>query len=97
VPFPDFRDAHAPVRLPMHRYLVHPRSRVQTGSESVAAPLVRADTANIEVLTDPQSVNAVSYLAVRARLLDAGTNISMLQSDAVLVAAPRIDHLPGWN
>ena len=41
-PFPDFRDAHAPVRLPTHRDPVQPRSRVQAGAESVAAPLVRA-------------------------------------------------------
>ena len=94
-PFPDFRDAHAAVRLPAHRDPVQPRSRVQAGAESVAAPLVRADARNIEVLTDFQPVNTVGDLAVLARLLDARTEISVPQRDAVLVAARGIDNLPG--
>ena len=92
-PFPDFRDAHAPVRLPTHRDLVQPRSRVQAGAESVAAPLVRAHALNIEVLTDLQPVNAVGDLAVLARLLDARTEIGVPQRDAVSVAARGIDNL----
>jgi len=47
------------------------------------------------VLTDPQSVNAVRDFAVLARLLDAWTEIGVLQRDAVLVAARGIDNLPG--
>jgi hypothetical protein len=39
------------------------------------------------MLTHSQPVDAVGDLAVRARLLDAGTEVSVLQSDAVLVAA----------
>ena len=77
-PFADFRDAHTPVRLPTHRDLVEPRSRVQAGAKSVAAPLVRADARNIEVLTDSQPVNTVGDLAVLARLLDSWTEIGVL-------------------
>jgi hypothetical protein len=47
-PLPDLRDAHTPVRLPAHRDPVQPRSRVQAGAESVAAPLVGADAPNIK-------------------------------------------------
>jgi hypothetical protein len=95
VPLPNFRDPHASIRQPAHRDLVQPRSRVQAGAESVAAPLVGGDAANIEVLTDPQPVNAVRNLAVRARLLDSWTEIRVLQSDAVSVAARGIDNLTG--
>lgn len=38
-----------------------------------------------QVLTDPQSVNAVSDLAVRARLLNSWTEIGVLQRDTVLL------------
>ena len=83
------------MRQPTHRHPVQPRSRVQAGSESVAATLVRADAPNIEMLTDFQSVDAVRELSVRARLLDAGTDVGMPQRDAALVAASDIDNLPG--
>jgi len=63
-PFPDLRDAHAPVWLPVNRHPVQPRSRVQAGVESVAAPLVRADAPNIE-----EPVNAVcSGMAILRRI-----------------------------
>ena len=87
MPLPDLRDAHTPVRLPAHRDPVQPGSRVQAGAKSVAAPLVRADAPNIEVLTCFEPVNAICNLAVRARLLDASTEIGVLQRDAPLVAA----------
>jgi hypothetical protein len=45
------------------------------------------------VLTDLQPVDAVGDLAVGAQLLDAGTKVSVRQSDAVLVAARGIDNL----
>jgi len=96
-PFPDFRDAYAPVRLPAHRDLVQPRSRVQTATKSVAAPLVGADARNIEVLTDFQPVNAVGDLAVLARLLDARTEEGVSQRDAVFIAAGGIHNLTRWN
>ena len=86
-PFPDFRDAHAAVRLPAHRDPVQPCSRIQAGAESVAAPLVRADARNIEVLTDFQPVNTLGNLGVLARLLDSGTEIGVSQCNAVFVAA----------
>jgi len=86
-PLPDFRDAHAAVRLPAHRDLVQPRSRVQAGAESVAAALVCADAPNIEMLTDFHPVDSVGNLAVLARLLDAWTEICVPQRDAPLVAA----------
>jgi hypothetical protein len=47
------------------------------------------------MLTDFQSVNAIRDLAVRARLLDACTEVAVFQRDAVLVAARSINHLPG--
>ncbi|MGB8782131.1 MAG: hypothetical protein WCD02_03365 [Terriglobales bacterium] len=94
-PFPDFRHAHTPVRLPTHRDPVQPRSRVQAGAESVAAPLICADARNIEVLTDLQPVDAVGNLAVLARLLDSRTEIGVSQRDAVSIAAGGIDDLPG--
>ena len=86
-PLPDFRDAHAPVRLPAYRDFVQPRSRVQAGAKSVAAPLVCADARNVEVLTDFQPVNTLGDLAVLARLLDSRTEIGVSQRDAVFVAA----------
>ncbi|MGB6625477.1 MAG: hypothetical protein WBE43_11900 [Candidatus Acidiferrales bacterium] len=92
-PFPDLRDAHAPVWLPAHRHPVQPRSSIQAGAESVAAPLVYADARNVEVLTDPQPVNAGRDLAVLARLLDAWTEVRVSQRDAALVAARSIDNL----
>ena len=94
-PFPDLRDAHASVWLPTHRDSIQPSSRVQAGAESVAAPLVGADAPNVEVLTDLDSVNAARDLAVLARLLDSRTEKGVSQRDAVLVAARRIDNLPG--
>ncbi len=96
-PLPDLRDAHAPVRLPAHRDPVEPRSRVQARTKSVAAPLIGSDAPNIKVLTYFEPVNAIRNLAVRTRLLDAWTEIRMLQSDAALIAARRIDHLTGRN
>jgi hypothetical protein len=45
------------------------------------------------MLTDFQSVNAVRDLAVLARLLDAWTEIRVLQRYAALVAARGIDNL----
>lgn len=86
-PFPDFRDAHAPIRLPAHGDPVQPSSRVQPGSESVAAPLVRADARNVEVLTDSQPVNALGNLGVLSRLLDSWTEKGVSQRDAVSIAA----------
>lgn len=86
-PFPDLRDPHAPVRLPAHRDPVEPRSRVQARTKSVAAPLIGSDAPNIKVLTYVEPVNAIRNLAVRTRLLDAWTEVGVLQSDAVLVAA----------
>ena len=94
-PLANLHDAHAPVRLPAYRDLVQPRSRVQAGTKSVAAPLVSAHASNVEVLSDLQPVDAVGDLAVRARLLDPWTEIRMLQSDAPFVAARDIDNLPG--
>jgi hypothetical protein len=52
---------------------------------------------NVEVLTDLKPVNAVGDLAVFARLLDAGTEVSVSQRDAALVAARGIDDLIGRN
>lgn len=96
-PSPNFRDAHASVRQPAHLDPVQPRSRVQAGSESVPASLVRAEASNIEMLTDPQPVNTFGDFGILAQLLDAGTKVSVLQSDAPLVAARRIDNLPSRN
>ena len=45
--------------------------------------------------SDPQPVDTVGDLPVLARLLDAGTEVSVLQSDAVIVAARRIGNLTG--
>ncbi len=87
MPQADSRDAHASVRQPAHRDLVEPSSRVQTGAESVAAPLIRSDAPKIKVLTHFQSVNAIRNLAVRARLLDSRTEVRVSQRDAALVAA----------
>ena len=64
-PVPDLRDAHAPVRQPAHRDPVHPRSSIQAGAESAAAPLVRAYARNIEVLTDSQI--SISFSAANHR------------------------------
>jgi hypothetical protein len=94
-PFPDLRDSHAPVRQSSHRDLVQPRCRIQARTKSVAAPLVRAHATNIKVLTCFEPVNAIRNLAVCARLLDASTEVSVLQSDAVFVAARGIDNLCG--
>jgi len=96
-PLPDLRDANAAVRLPAHRYPVEPSSRVQARPESVATPLVGANAPNIEVLTDLQPADAVGDLAVRARLLDASTEVRVLQRYAALVAARGIDNLTRWN
>jgi len=85
-PLPDLRDADAPVRQPAHRDLVEPSSRIQTGSESVAAPLIGSDAPNIKVLTYSEPVNSVGDLAIFARLLDSRAKVCVLQSDAVLVA-----------
>jgi hypothetical protein len=49
------------------------------------------------MLTDFESVNAVCDLAVLARLLDAWTEIGVLQRDAVFVAARGSDNLGGRN
>ena len=86
-PFADFRDAHTPVRLPAHRDLVQPHSRIQAGAKSVAAPLVRTHARNIEVLTDAQPVNTLGNLGVLARLLNSRTEICVSQRDAMFVAA----------
>ena len=51
----------------------------------------------IEVLTDFQPVDAVGDLAVLARLLDARTEVGVLQRDAAFVAARGIDNLPSRN
>jgi hypothetical protein len=91
VPHADFRDAHAPIRLPAHRDLVQPRSSIQAAAKSVAALLVCANAGNVEVLTDFQPVNAVGNLAVLARLLDALTEVGVSQRNAVLIAARGID------
>jgi hypothetical protein len=94
-PLPDFRDTHAAVRQPAHRDPVQPRRRVQAGAESVAAPIVRADARNLEVLSDFQPVNAGRDLAVLARLLDPWTEISVSQCDAAVAAARGIYNLTG--
>jgi hypothetical protein len=47
------------------------------------------------VLTDLDSVDAICNLAVCARLLDAGTKVSVLQGDAAIVATRRINDLTG--
>lgn len=94
-PFADFRDAHAAIRQPAHRDLVEPRSGVQAGTKSVAAPLVRPDALDVEVVTDLEPVNAVGDLAVLARLLDSRTEVSVSQRDTALVAARGIDNLAG--
>jgi hypothetical protein len=73
--------------------VLSPRSSVQAGAESVAAPLVYADARNVEVLTDLQPVNAGRDLAILARLLDAWTDVGVPQSDAVFVAAAGSDNL----
>jgi hypothetical protein len=65
-PFPDFRDPHAAIRLTAHRHPVLHRSRSQAAAESVAAPLVRADALDIDVLTNSQPVNAVGDPAARS-------------------------------
>lgn len=91
----DFRDTHAPVWQPVNGDPVQSRSRVQAGAESVAAPLVRADARNLEVLPDFQPVNAGRDLAVLARLLDPWTEIGMLQRDAAFIPASGIDNLTG--
>jgi len=49
------------------------------------------------MLTDFQPMNAVSDLAVLARLLDSGTETGVSQRDAVFVAARGIDNLGGRN
>ncbi len=95
MPQADSRDAHASVRQPAHRDLVEPRSGVQAGTKSVAAPLVRPDALDVEVVTDLEPVNAVGDLAVLARLLDSRTEVSVSQRDTALVAARGIDNLPG--
>ena len=95
MPFPDFRDAHAPVRQPAHRDLVQPRSRIQARAKSVAAPLVRTNALNVEVLTDFQPVNTLGNLGVLARLLNTRTEIGVSERDAVPVAARGIDNLAG--
>ena len=91
-PFSDLRDAHAPVQQPAHRHPVQPRSSIQAGAESVAAPLVYADARNVEVLTDLQPVNAGRDLAVLARLLDAWTDVGVPQRDAVFAALKLVYH-----
>jgi hypothetical protein len=78
----------------VNRHPVQPRSSIQAGAESVAAPLVYADARNVEVLTDLQPLNAGRDLAVLARLLDAWTDVGVPQCDAVFVAASGIDNLP---
>jgi hypothetical protein len=47
------------------------------------------------MLTNLQPVNAIRDLAVLARLLDARMEVSVLQRDAAIVAARRINNLPG--
>jgi hypothetical protein len=94
-PLPNLRHAHAPVRLPAQRDSIQPRSRLQAGAEAVAAPLVSSYATKVEMLTHPKPVNAIRDLSIRARLLDAGTKVSVRQSDAVPVAARGIDNLPG--
>jgi hypothetical protein len=49
------------------------------------------------MLTDLEPVYAVGDLAVRSRLLDAKTEVSMLQRDAPLVSARRIYNLTVWD
>jgi hypothetical protein len=77
-PLPHFRHTHTPIRLPLHRDFVQPRSRIQTGAKSVAAPLVCTDAPNIEVLTDFQSPKALGNLGILARLLNSRTEIGVL-------------------
>jgi len=94
-PFPDLCDAHTAVRLPTHRDLVQLHSRIQAGAKSIAAPLVRTNVRNVEVLTDFEPVNTLGNLGVLARLLNSWTKIGVLQRDAALVAARGIDNLSG--
>jgi hypothetical protein len=96
-PLANLHDADASVRQPTHRDPVQPRCCVQARTKSVAAPLVSAHAPNIEVLTDFEPVNTVGDLAVFARLLDAKSEVSVLQSDAVSIAARRIDNLTRWD
>jgi hypothetical protein len=49
------------------------------------------------VLTYFEPVNALGDLAVRARLLDASTEVGVLHRDAALVAAGGIHNLTRWN
>ncbi len=49
------------------------------------------------MLTDLKPVDTVGNLAVLARLLDSWTEVGVSQRDAALVAARRIDNLPGRN
>jgi hypothetical protein len=94
-PQSNLRDAHTPVWEPAHRDSVQPRSGIQPGAKSVAAPFIRAHVSDIEVLTDFQPVNALCNFAVLAWWLDAWTEMGMLERDAVLVAARGIDDLSG--
>jgi hypothetical protein len=95
LPLTDFRDTHAAIRQPANGDPVQPRSRVHAGAESVAAPLVRSDARNLEVLPDLQPVNAGRDLAVLARLLDPWTEISVPQLDAAFIPARGIHNLTG--
>lgn len=93
MPLSNLRDTHIAIRLAAHRNFIHSQCRIQPGAESIAAPLVRADTPNVEVLTDFEPVYAVGNLAVRSRVLDARTEISVLQRNTVPIAAGGIDDL----
>jgi hypothetical protein len=95
VPLPNLRDAHTPVRLPTHRDLVQPHSRIQAGAKSVPTPLVRTDARNVEVLTDFQPVNTLGNLGVLARLLNSRTKIGVSERDAVFVSTRGINDLAG--
>jgi len=97
IPFTCFGDPHTAVGLTAHRDPIQPRSRVQARSESVTAPLVRANAPNIEVLTDFHSVDALGELAIRAGLFDSRTEVCVLKSDAVSIAAGGIDNLTFRN
>ena len=98
-PFPDLRDAHAPIRLTANREPVLHRSRSQARSKSVEASLVRADSFDVKMLTDFESMDAVGKLAVLAGLLDPWTKKGVLQRDATLNCRtkPRQPDLQGRN
>jgi len=79
------------------------KKRVRYLSATYALTLDHSPTFVIRTLpsgcprTDALSVNAVGNLAVLPRLLDAWTEVGVLQRDAVSIPARGIDNLSGRN